>query len=131
MSKYKEHVNRYPTIRFVFPNLTPDILQVSQQFPVLLQLSIMLLSSLYDSFPCRQQVVKCLHHQLNLTHFTGSTWNWLSILPSKFNLHKPVTANRRQETCYSPVADGPPGNHVDGRHMVESVAHYYHPTTSH
>ena len=80
---------RWCLFRFMGPDLITDILPVSQQFPILVQLSIMFSDSLGDSFPCRLQVIKCLHHQFNFCHVTHSIWDQPDILPSELDLAKP------------------------------------------
>jgi hypothetical protein len=76
-------------LQFVFPNLIPEILPVSQQFLVLFKLGIMFSNGLGDSFPCRLQVIKCLHHQLNFSHVAGGIWNRPYVLPTELNLARP------------------------------------------
>lgn len=86
-----------PLSMFMFLNLIPNILPVSQQFPILLQLSIMFSNGVGDSFECPPQVVKCLHHQLNFSHVAGGIWNRPYVLPSELNLAKFMNAaNKRQ-----------------------------------
>jgi hypothetical protein len=82
--------------RLLFPELLTDIFQVNQQLPVLFQLGVMFSNSLRDAFPCRLQFVKYLHHQMNFCHVPGGIWDWPYILPSEFNLAKPMTANKSQ-----------------------------------
>ena len=73
-------------------NLFTKIFPVSQQLPVLLQLSIMFSNSLCDSLPCPMQLIKCLHQQLNFSHVAGSIWDWPYVSPSEFNLAKHVNS---------------------------------------
>jgi hypothetical protein len=94
-----------PLFTFVFPNLIPDVLPVSQQFLVLVQLSIMFSNGLGDSVPSRLKVIKCLHHQLDFSHVAGCIWYRPYILPCKFNLSTSVTQikDRKHVTHLRPM----------------------------
>jgi hypothetical protein len=46
-------------------------------------------NGLGDSFPCRLQVIKGPHHQLNFSHVAGGIWNRPYVLPTELNLARP------------------------------------------